>query len=72
MYDAQTRQAIRGTVDGDAATSAWKQALKTSWVRPPVWIHGNVSAGNLLVTSGCLSAVIDFGSIGVGDLPATG
>ena len=23
--------------------------------------------GNLLVTSGCLSAVIDFGSIGVGD-----
>ena len=27
---------------------------------------------NLLVTSGCLSAVIDFGSMGVGDLPATG
>ena len=29
--------------------------------------HGNVSAGNLLLTKGRLSAVIDFGSSGVGD-----
>lgn len=70
IYNAQTHQAIRDlaeTIDGDAATSAWAQALKTSWGRPPVWIHGDVSAGNLLVTRGCLSAVIDFGSMGVGD-----
>ena len=32
-----------------------------------MWIHGDVSAGNLLVHEGRLSAVIDFGTCGVGD-----
>ena len=70
IYDAQTRQAIRdlvGTIDQDAVTSVWDAALKTKWRSRPVWLHGDVSAGNLLVTSGGLSAVIDFGSMGVGD-----
>lgn len=42
-------------------------ALATSWHGEPVWIHGDVSAGNLLVHKGRLSAVIDFGTCGVGD-----
>jgi aminoglycoside phosphotransferase (APT) family kinase protein len=70
IYDAQTRQAIRdlaGTIDRDAVTSVWDDALKASWRGRPVWLHGDVSAGNLLVTRGRLSAVIDFGSMGVGD-----
>jgi aminoglycoside phosphotransferase (APT) family kinase protein len=32
-----------------------------------VWAHGDISAANLLVRDGRLSAVIDFGSCGVGD-----
>lgn len=32
-----------------------------------MWIHGDVSAGNLLVKDGRLNAVIDFGLCGVGD-----
>jgi aminoglycoside phosphotransferase (APT) family kinase protein len=32
-----------------------------------VWIHGDISPGNLLVQSGRLSAVIDFGTLGIGD-----
>ena len=32
-----------------------------------MWIHGDVSAGNLLVQGGRLSSVIDFGQLGVGD-----
>ena len=70
IYDAQTRQAIRdlaGTIDQDAVASVWDAALKAEWRGRPVWLHGDVSAGNLLVTSGDLSAVIDFGSMGVGD-----
>ncbi len=30
------------------------------------WIHGDLDARNLLVRDGRLSAVLDFGSIGVG------
>jgi aminoglycoside phosphotransferase (APT) family kinase protein len=32
-----------------------------------VWVHGDVSAANLLDEDGRLSAVIDFGSSAVGD-----
>jgi len=69
-YDAETRQAIallEGKVNTKAATEVWERALKTTWNRPPVWLHGDVSAGNLLVKGGRLSAVIDFGMLGVGD-----
>jgi aminoglycoside phosphotransferase (APT) family kinase protein len=34
---------------------------------PPVWFHGDVSWGNLLVEDGRMSAVIDFGTSRVGD-----
>src|SRR5258706_1248227 len=70
IYDAETRQAIavlKGKISRKAATEVWEAALKTAWNRPPVWIHGDVSAGNLLVKEGRLSAVIDFGMLGVGD-----
>jgi aminoglycoside phosphotransferase (APT) family kinase protein len=33
----------------------------------PVWIHGDLHAANLLVHHGQLSAVLDFGGLGVGD-----
>ncbi|WP_146643209.1 phosphotransferase, partial [Shigella sonnei] len=33
----------------------------------PVWVHGDISAGNLLVKNGKLCAVIDFGQLSVGD-----
>jgi aminoglycoside phosphotransferase (APT) family kinase protein len=48
--------------------AAWESALRTRvWDGPPVWVHGDIHAGNLLVHRGRLSAVIDFGGLGVGD-----
>ena len=41
--------------------------MATSWDREPVWVHGDVAVGNLLVRDGRLAAVLDFGSSGVGD-----
>jgi aminoglycoside phosphotransferase (APT) family kinase protein len=32
-----------------------------------VWFHGDIAHGNLLVQEGRLTAVIDFGTSGVGD-----
>ncbi|MBV8802194.1 MAG: aminoglycoside phosphotransferase family protein [Gammaproteobacteria bacterium] len=69
-YDAQTRQALSaltGKVDTDVATEIWEIALNTAWDRPPVWVHGDISAGNLLVDDGRLCAVIDFGGLAIGD-----
>jgi aminoglycoside phosphotransferase (APT) family kinase protein len=69
--DAGVRAAIaawEGMVDTGALTAAWDAALQAPvWHGPPVWIHGDLSSGNLLVQRGRLSAVIDFGCLGVGD-----
>ena len=69
-YDGQTRKAIEALddeLDTDAVTAVWETALASTWSRAPVWIHGDVAAGNLLVGKGSLCAVIDFGSCGIGD-----
>jgi aminoglycoside phosphotransferase (APT) family kinase protein len=71
MRDSATRQAIAaldGVIDTAAATTAWEATLQApEWDRAPVWFHGDVLPGNLLVDRGRLSAVIDFGGLGVGD-----
>lgn len=70
VYDADTQRSLAllaGEIDTDAAQAVWDEALRTTWDGPPVWFHGDVAAGNLLVRDGELSAVIDFGCTGVGD-----
>ncbi len=47
-----------------AAAAVWDAALRAEWRGPPVWFHGDVAAGNLLVGDGRLAAVIDFGTSG--------
>lgn len=70
VYDAETRQALaalEGRLDTEAASAVWEAALEATWHGSPVWFHGDIAAGNLLVEEGRLSAVIDFGTCGVGD-----
>ena len=69
-YDAQTRSAIailRDVVDARSANALWNAALETNWDAGGVWIHGDLNASNLIASGGRLSAVIDFGLLGVGD-----
>lgn len=69
-YHDETIEALavlKGRIDTDLAREVWDAALETSWDRPPVWFHGDIAHGNLLVQDGQLSAVIDFGTSGVGD-----
>ena len=70
-YNAETREAIASLDDKtyvSATTTIWNLALESTWQHPPVWVHGDVAIGNLLVNNnGELSAVIDFGQLGIGD-----
>lgn len=70
-YDKNTRRALgdlKGHIDVDLATSRWTDALTASWDGVDRWFHGDIAKGNLLLdTDGELSAVIDFGTCGVGD-----
>ncbi|MEU6867536.1 aminoglycoside phosphotransferase family protein [Streptomyces sp. NPDC046876] len=69
--DGWTRRAmaaLRGSVDSGAVTAAWDADRQApAWAGPAVWIHADLQPGNLLVAGGGLSAVIDFGCMGLGD-----
>lgn len=49
------------------ARATWDAAMAAVWEGEPVWVHGDVSDGNLLVLDGELHAVLDFGLLAVGD-----
>ncbi|WP_319461700.1 aminoglycoside phosphotransferase family protein [Micromonospora sp. RTP1Z1] len=69
-YDAETRRAVEVLGDRipvDEVREIWATALRSTWTGPPVWFHGDVAWGNLLVREGRLAAVIDFGCCGMGD-----
>ena len=72
--DAATRSALSALVsfnesfDLNEVSEAWDFALKLGpGTEPPVWIHGDLTQGNILLSDGKLSAIIDFGSLGSGD-----
>lgn len=69
--DEERLARLAGVVDAPALRAAWEEALAVpGWAGPPVWLHGDLHPGNLLVDGGRLSSVIDFGDITSGD-PAT-
>ena len=69
--DGETRAALaccQDLVDVEAAAVAWERALRApGWAEAPVWLHGDLQAGNLLFRDGRLRSVIDFGCLGIGD-----
>lgn len=71
LRDKPTRKAIAalaGIIDTGKATAVWEAALAApAWEGEPVWFHGDLLSGNVLVEQGRPSAVIDFGGLAVGD-----
>lgn len=70
VYDEETRAAIAKNEErfnGPVLLEIWEHALMSKWTSAPVWVHGDVAPGNLLVQNGQLCAVIDFGILGIGD-----
>ncbi|MDG4857784.1 aminoglycoside phosphotransferase family protein [Streptomyces sp. T-3] len=59
---------LGGVVDVGAVTDAWEEALRAPrWDGPGVWVHADLSPGNVLVHEGRLGAVIDWGCAGLGE-----
>ena len=59
---------LRGESDVDALLAVWDAGLNAPpWGEPPVWVHGDLSDGNLLARDGRLHGVIDWGGLIAGD-----
>lgn len=71
QLDGLTRASVAeaaGAVDARAVVRAWDRALDApAWDGAPGWVHADLLRPNLLVRSGRLCAVLDFGGVGAGD-----
>jgi aminoglycoside phosphotransferase (APT) family kinase protein len=69
--DGRTREAIaqlRGIIDVDLVGAAWEAALRVpAWTSAPVWVHGDLTPGNLIYVAERLVAVLDWSGVGIGD-----
>ena len=75
--DAPTRGAIAAcraigglTLDLDEVSRVWRDAMRlpdAHFASSPHWHHGDLFAENLLVRDGRLTAILDFGGLGIGD-----
>lgn len=70
-FDANTSLALTALsdrLDINRVREVWADALAEPWDGVDTWFHGDMAEGNLLLDdTGQLSAVIDFGTCGVGD-----
>lgn len=69
--DSDTKKALKALdaeMDTKPLALLWEQLSNTSnWDQTPVWIHGDLLPGNVLIENNRLSAVIDFADLGLGD-----
>jgi aminoglycoside phosphotransferase (APT) family kinase protein len=67
----QRAMAMADLIDVAAVLACWTDLVATPrWTGPPVWLHGDMHPGNVLVRDGHLAGVVDFGDMTGGD-PAT-
>jgi len=71
VYEAEARAALlalEGRIDTATAGKILEEALASPFAGNPVWVHGDIAPGNLLLDAeGNLKAVLDFGCCAVGD-----
>ncbi len=69
--DIETRKALKALendMDTKALAILWENLSNVRcWDKPPVWIHGDLLPGNILIQNNRLSAIIDFADVGLGD-----
>jgi len=71
LRDRLTRKAIAqlsDRIDVDRLSALWTACLDApALAGAPMWLHGDLQAGNLIVQDSRLTGIIDFGLAGIGD-----
>jgi len=53
VYECGARKYLKeldGIIDSKVTLALWEKAVATKWEKPPVWIHGDLAAGNFLIS----------------------
>lgn len=60
VYHTETKEALialKSILPMKSLSHIWEMALDTMWNKAPVWVHGDVTPGNLIVKNGRLCGV---------------
>ncbi|WP_068409054.1 aminoglycoside phosphotransferase family protein [Labrenzia sp. OB1] len=67
-HDVQkSLEILEGKVDASLCLEIWQRSVTSAWNDAPVWFHGDVAIGNIVVDKNTVKALIDFGTCGLGD-----
>jgi len=58
---------MKSSKERTIANSIWNKALNTNWNQKPIWVHGDLAIGNILIENAKLEGIIDFSGLEVGD-----
>lgn len=58
---------LNGQIDTKRCLDIWQSGMISVWSADPVWFHGDIAVGNILMAGESVKALIDFGTCGVGD-----
>lgn len=59
---------LKNDFDIEKITKIWDESLRLpAWSKSLVWLHSDLLPTNIVVKNDCLSGVIDFGMMGIGD-----
>lgn len=58
---------LKDIIDDKRAISIMQTATKSKWSKNPIWIHGDLAIGNILIKDNKINAIIDFGGMAIGD-----
>lgn len=70
IYENEVHQSLNlleNQINTASCLAIWQSSTGSKWSHPPVWFHGDIAVGNILMHDGEISALIDFGTCGVGD-----
>jgi aminoglycoside phosphotransferase (APT) family kinase protein len=70
IEERMARASAHGGVVSPRVRQIWAEGLAAPMDTPPVWLHGDLHAKNVLTLNGRISAVVDWGDMCGGD-PAT-
>ncbi len=63
----QSLDILKDQIDTRRCLDIWQNGIASHWEADPVWFHGDMAVGNILMSGDRISALIDFGTCGIGD-----